>query len=84
MQVVGLGTSGRAAVKLALARGARVVALDSNPSSLPLEVSPFCPSHLLMCSIGILQHELLVKLRCCCFLTFRQSCDGDRPMRHSC
>jgi D-arabinose 1-dehydrogenase-like Zn-dependent alcohol dehydrogenase len=36
--VVGLGASGRAAVKLALARGADVVALDSNPSCLPLEV----------------------------------------------
>ncbi|KAG0581208.1 hypothetical protein KC19_4G232500 [Ceratodon purpureus] len=35
--VVGLGASGRAAVKLALARGADVVALDSNPSCLPLE-----------------------------------------------
>ncbi len=39
LQVVGLGASGRAAVKLALARGAdTVVALDSNPSSLKLEV----------------------------------------------
>lgn len=37
-QVVGLGASGRAAVKLALARGADVVALDSNPACLPLEV----------------------------------------------
>lgn len=36
--MVGLGASGRAAVKLALARGADVVALDSNPSCLPLEV----------------------------------------------
>jgi len=39
--VVGLGASGRAAVKLALARGAdAVVALDSNPSSLKLEQDP--------------------------------------------
>ncbi|KAL2610887.1 hypothetical protein R1flu_022579 [Riccia fluitans] len=36
--VVGLGSSGRAAVKLALARGANVVALDSNPNTPPLEV----------------------------------------------
>lgn len=42
LQVVGLGVSGRAAVKLALARGADVVALDSNPLYLPLEVSHFC------------------------------------------
>lgn len=42
LQVVGLGVSGRAAVKLALARGADVVALDSNPLYLPLEVSQFC------------------------------------------
>lgn len=38
--VVGLGVSGRAAVKLALARGADVVALDSNPLYLPLEEDP--------------------------------------------
>ncbi|OAE34853.1 hypothetical protein AXG93_2528s2220 [Marchantia polymorpha subsp. ruderalis] len=36
--VVGLGASGRAAVKLALARGATVVAVDSNPNTLPVEV----------------------------------------------
>ncbi|KAG6552008.1 hypothetical protein Mapa_006314 [Marchantia paleacea] len=36
--VVGLGASGRAAVKLALARGATVVAVDSNPNTPPVEV----------------------------------------------
>ena len=40
-QVVGLGASGRAAIKLALARGADVVAVDSKPSCLPLEVRLF-------------------------------------------
>ena len=42
LQVVGLSVSERAAVKLALACGADVVALDSNPIYLPLEVSQFC------------------------------------------
>eukprot|EP00249_Psilotum_nudum_P008341 c21207_g1_i5 orf=257-1927(+) len=35
--VLGLGISGRAAVKLALARGANVVAVDSNKQILPLQ-----------------------------------------------
>eukprot|EP00850_Spirogloea_muscicola_P003153 SM000012S25415 [mRNA] locus=s12:972364:975083:- [translate_table: standard] len=40
-QVVGLGASGRAAVRLALARGAdHVVAMDSNPATPPLEEHP--------------------------------------------
>lgn len=37
-QVLGLGVSGRAAARLALARGASVLAIDSNESLLPLEV----------------------------------------------
>ena len=45
-QVVGLGASGCAAVKLALACGADVVVLDSNPSCLPLEVRLFIISFL--------------------------------------
>ncbi|XP_077254209.1 uncharacterized protein LOC143893117 isoform X7 [Tasmannia lanceolata] len=35
--VIGLGVSGRAAVKLALARGASVIAVDKNKQLLPLE-----------------------------------------------
>lgn len=35
--VIGLGVSGRSVVKLALSRGANVLALDSNPSCVPLE-----------------------------------------------
>ncbi|KAL5993983.1 hypothetical protein ACLOJK_038340 [Asimina triloba] len=36
-QVVGLGISGRAAARLALARGASVIAIDSNKHLIPLE-----------------------------------------------
>lgn len=38
LQVVGLGISGRAAVRLALARGAAVLAIDRNEKLVPLEV----------------------------------------------
>ncbi|XP_057859194.2 uncharacterized protein LOC131068013 isoform X3 [Cryptomeria japonica] len=38
--VLGLGVSGRAATRLALARGATVVAVDSNESMIPLEHDP--------------------------------------------
>eukprot|EP01018_Ginkgo_biloba_P032909 Gb_35635 [translate_table: standard] len=38
--VLGLGASGRAATRLALARGATVVAIDSNESLIPLEHDP--------------------------------------------
>ncbi|KAL5812467.1 hypothetical protein ACOSQ3_027417 [Xanthoceras sorbifolium] len=39
--VIGLGKSGRAAARLALARGASVVAIDQNQSLPPLEQDPF-------------------------------------------
>ncbi|CAL9047956.1 unnamed protein product [Musa banksii] len=38
--VVGLGVSGRAAVKLALSRGASVLAIDKNEQMVPLERDP--------------------------------------------
>ncbi|KAJ7560872.1 hypothetical protein O6H91_03G003600 [Diphasiastrum complanatum] len=38
--VVGLGVSGRAAAKLALARGASVIGVDNNAHLLPLEMDP--------------------------------------------
>jgi phosphoglycerate dehydrogenase-like enzyme len=40
LQVVGLGKSGRAAVRLALARGASVLAIDQNENLGLLEVNP--------------------------------------------
>ncbi|KAH9302209.1 hypothetical protein KI387_013792, partial [Taxus chinensis] len=46
--VLGLGVSGRAAARLALARGATVVAVDSNESLIPLEHDPlFGGQHLI-------------------------------------
>jgi UDP-N-acetylmuramoylalanine-D-glutamate ligase len=40
LQVIGLGKSGRAAARLALARGASVLAIDQNENLGPLEVNP--------------------------------------------
>ncbi|XP_058071555.1 uncharacterized protein LOC131220745 isoform X2 [Magnolia sinica] len=44
--VVGLGISGRAAVRLALARGASVVAIDRNEQLVPLEQDPQFMKHV--------------------------------------
>ena len=38
MVVMGLGASGRAAARLAVARGAMVIGVDSNEKATPLEV----------------------------------------------
>lgn len=43
--VVGLGASGRAAAKLALARGASVLAVDKNEQLVPLELDPQFREH---------------------------------------
>ncbi|ONK70078.1 uncharacterized protein A4U43_C05F30010 [Asparagus officinalis] len=43
--VIGLGTSGRAAAKLALARGASVLAVDKNEKLVPLELDPQFTEH---------------------------------------
>lgn len=57
---MGLGASGRAAVKLALARGATVVAVDSNPNTLPVEVLHYYHCFLFLSFvIYILQEALL-------------------------
>ena len=63
--MVGLGASGRAAVKLALARGADVVALDSNPSCLPLEVRLFIILSDFSYYFILWLEAKLVKIACC-------------------
>lgn len=49
LQVIGLGKSGKAAARLALARGASVVAIDQNKNVGLLEVWPSLYSILCVC-----------------------------------
>lgn len=58
--VVGLGKSGRAATRLALARGASVLAIDQNEMLGPLEQDPLFDKHAAMRTfLGPIDRELL-------------------------
>eukprot|EP00268_Persea_americana_P067508 TRINITY_DN9304_c0_g1_i14.p1 TRINITY_DN9304_c0_g1~~TRINITY_DN9304_c0_g1_i14.p1 ORF type:complete len:474 (+),score=110.05 TRINITY_DN9304_c0_g1_i14:318-1739(+) len=60
LQVVGLGISGRAAVRLALARGAAVLAIDRNEKLVPLEHDSMFANHAkLRTVLGHVDRKLL-------------------------
>eukprot|EP00250_Pteridium_aquilinum_P004217 c14444_g1_i2 orf=96-965(+) len=57
--VLGLGLSGRAAVKLALARGAHVVAIDDNKDISGLQEDPMLSNTRLLLELGVFDEQHL-------------------------